>query len=205
MLLCDLPFVYKNVHYQGVSQWPSGVRWIFSVALRTSTASLPCPDALIPRSIIILKYYDNIDNNIMLWHICNDMRIYLYYTILYWYQKLCIFFQQPHDSFSICRCCRCILFAVIRQKWAGKKWNMWLWEYDEDFYWYMALKCFNVMPLIGISITTILLWLNLVCKTGYYTFWIILTAQQILVCCTVLKGLSLCVAIVMNSKNAYMW
>ena len=50
-----------------------------------------------------------------------------------------------------------------------------------------------------IYITTILFSLNLVCKTVYYTFCIILTSQHIFVTCTTLKGISVCVAIVMNS------
>ena len=42
-----------------------------------------------------------------------------------------------------------------------------------------------------IYITTIVLWLNFVCKTGYCTVFITSGAQDILVRCTTLKGLSM--------------
>ena len=54
-----------------------------------------------------------------------------------------------------------------------------------------------------IYIATIVLWLNLVCKTGNYTFFIISTEQDILVCCMMLKYLSTCVAAVTRSNNLY--
>ena len=53
-------------------------------------------------------------------------------------------------------------------------------------------------------ITTILYRLNLVCKTSYYTFCIILTAQNIDEICTTIEFLSVCVATVFFSNNLFM-
>ena len=70
-----------------------------------------------------------------------------------------------------------------------------------QYHWVVPMWCLNRHR----SITATLFWLNLVWKTSYYTFCIILTAQDILVCWTEIKGLSVCVATVTNSKNADMW
>ena len=46
--------------------WPVAIRWkmkLLSVKFSSYTTYLPCTGALIPQSIIILKYFDNIDNN----------------------------------------------------------------------------------------------------------------------------------------------
>ena len=103
-------------------------------------------------------------------------------------------------------CCSCILFYVIWQKRVKH-----------------SMACGTIWRRRGCSlvcgtevfhsnsfnrnrhITTILFSLNLVWKIGYYTFYIITMSQHILEIWTTLECLSLCVATVMCSKNAYMW
>ena len=54
-------------------------------------------------------------------------------------------------------------------------------------------------------ITTILFILNLVCKSEYYMFCIITTAQHILEIWTTIECLSARVSKVISSNNLYMW
>ena len=115
-------------------------------------------------------------------------------------------FLQLNDSFALYSCCSCILFAVIRKK--RVKQSMMcatvrrLWGF---FFLYgnkvLQFNYFNTHRFI----TTIILLLNLVWKSGYYMLFVITMSQHILVCCLALEFLLTFVATVIISKIPYLW
>ena len=106
----------------------------------------------------------------------------------------------------MCSCCICVLFAFIWQKKVKHRTTC----VNVKIRWGCLLVCGTEVFQSGAfnrhrPITTIVCILTLVYKTGYYTFFIIMMAQRILLILTTIECFSTRVVTVMCSKKSYMW
>ena len=135
------------------------VKWkmnLLYVTLRPYTTHLPWPDAITTRSIIILKVFNNIENNYNnVAHLHCSEKPYVFYHILLVRVVIILLYFKNYIIRLICEVAvAASWFLLSEMKYWNTSYHLQLCKDNDDVTWSVQLKCYNAMSWIDTYILT---------------------------------------------------